>query len=65
MSYRTVLACSSIGAPERTAAGRTSPSSLPFITRFGTGVNNLLQIRVKSQDMSEGANDEAWSTSAL
>jgi hypothetical protein len=36
-TYRTVRASSSIGAPERTAAGRTSVSSLPFITRLGTG----------------------------
>ena len=40
-TYRTVRACSSMGAPERTAAGRTSPSSLPSITRFGTGVKVL------------------------
>lgn len=39
--YRTVRACSSIGAPESTAAATTSPSSLPFITRFGMGVNSL------------------------
>jgi hypothetical protein len=36
-TYRTVRASSSIGAPDRTAAGRTSVSSLPFITRLGTG----------------------------
>ncbi len=40
-TYRTVRASSSIGAPDRTAAGRTSPGSLPSITRFGTGVNVL------------------------
>jgi hypothetical protein len=39
--YRTVRAWSSIGAPERTAAGRTSVSSLPFMTLFGTGENVL------------------------
>jgi hypothetical protein len=44
ITYRTVLASSSIGAPESTAAGRTSPSSLPFITRFGTGEKALEQL---------------------
>lgn len=39
--YRTVLACNSIGAPDSTAAGRIAWSSLPSITRFGTGVNVL------------------------
>lgn len=43
--YRTVLACNSIGAPDSTAAGKTSPSSLPFITRLGTGVNSLFLVR--------------------
>lgn len=42
--YRTVLACSSTGAPESTAAATLSPGSLPSITRFGTGENGL-QIR--------------------
>ncbi len=42
-AYRTVLASSSIGAPDSTAAGRTSPSSLPSNTRFGTGVKVLLR----------------------
>jgi len=37
---RTVLAWSSIGAPDSTAAGKTLPSPLPFITRIGTGVNS-------------------------
>lgn len=41
VTYRTGRASSSIGAPDRTAAGRTSVSSLPFITRFGTGENVL------------------------
>src|SRR3954464_2526942 len=36
-AYRTVRASSSIGAPEMTAAGRTSVSSLPFMTLFGIG----------------------------
>ena len=40
-AYRTVLASSSIGAPDSTAAGKTSPSSLPFITRFGIGEKSL------------------------
>jgi len=40
-NYRTVRAWSSIGAPERTAAGKTSPSSLPFMTLLGIGVNSL------------------------
>ena len=35
--YLTVRACSSIGAPERTAAGVVSPGSLPSITLAGTG----------------------------
>src|SRR3569833_806142 len=30
-----------MGAPERTAAGRTSPSSLPSRSRIGTGVKVL------------------------
>jgi len=47
MPYRTVLAWSSIGAPERTAAGRTSPSSLPFMTRLGTGVKVLCRVRIE------------------
>jgi hypothetical protein len=41
VAYRTVRAWSSTGAPERTAAATTSPSSLPFMTRFGIGVNSL------------------------
>jgi hypothetical protein len=41
LTYRTVLASSSIGAPDSTAAGKTSPSSLPFITRLGIGVKSL------------------------
>ena len=35
--YLTVRVCRSIGAPERTAAARVSPGSLPSMTRFGTG----------------------------
>jgi hypothetical protein len=42
--YRTVLASSSIGAPDKTAAGKTSPSSLPFITRFGIGEKVLIEL---------------------
>ncbi len=40
-TYRTVLACSSTGAPESTAAATLSPGSLPSITRFGMGENVL------------------------
>ena len=40
LSYRTVLACISIGAPDSTAAGRM-PSSLPSWTCLGTGVKVL------------------------
>ena len=36
-AHLTVLACKSIGAPDKTAAGVVSVGSLPFITRFGTG----------------------------
>jgi hypothetical protein len=39
-TYRTVLAWSSIGAPEIRPAGSTF-SSLPFWTCFGTGVKVL------------------------
>jgi hypothetical protein len=39
-TYRTVLACSSIGAPEIKPAGSRF-SSLPFWTFFGTGVKVL------------------------
>lgn len=35
--YRTVRACKSTGAPESTAAGKTSPGSLPSIILFGIG----------------------------
>lgn len=42
-TYRTVRASSSIGAPERTAAGSTSVSSLPFMTLFGTGEKVLVK----------------------
>lgn len=38
-TYRAVRAWSSTGAPDSTAAGRTSPGSLPSITRFGIGEN--------------------------
>lgn len=44
LPYLTVLASSSIGAPDSTAAGSTPPSSLPFITRLGTGEKVLGQI---------------------
>lgn len=37
--YLTTRACRSTGAPESTAAGKMSPGSLPFMTRFGTGEN--------------------------
>lgn len=37
IAYRTVRAWRSVGAPERTAAGRVVPGSLPSITRLGTG----------------------------
>lgn len=43
ISYRTVLACSSMGAPETTAAAVLSPGSLPSITLSGTG-EKLLSI---------------------
>lgn len=36
-TYRTVRACSSTGAPESTAAGVSTPGSLPSMTRRGTG----------------------------
>lgn len=36
-TYRTVRACSSMGAPDSTAAGVVSPGSLPSITRVGIG----------------------------
>ena len=36
-AYRTVRACSSTGAPERTAAGVLSPGSLPSMTLIGIG----------------------------
>lgn len=39
--YLTVRAWRSVGAPERTAAGRVGPGSLPSITRLGTGENWL------------------------
>lgn len=39
--YRTVLACKSMGAPDKTAAAVTSPGSLPSMTRVGTGENDL------------------------
>ena len=39
--YRTVLACKSTGAPESTAAGRTSPGSLPSMICLGIGENDL------------------------
>lgn len=39
--YLTCRACNSTGAPEMTAAGRVSVSSLAFWTRFGTGVKVL------------------------
>jgi hypothetical protein len=37
MPYRTVRACRSVGAPERTAAATLSPGSLPSMTRLGMG----------------------------
>ena len=37
VAYRTVRACKSIGAPDKTAAGVISPGSLPSMTRFGIG----------------------------
>ena len=40
-SYRTVRACRSVGAPERTAAATVAPGSLPSMTRLGTGENCL------------------------
>jgi hypothetical protein len=43
-SYRTVRACSSIGAPDSTAAGVVSPGSLPSITLVGTGEKFLMLI---------------------
>jgi len=42
ITYRTVLAESSIGAPESVAAARTSPASLPLYTCLGIGENVLL-----------------------
>lgn len=36
-AYRTVRACSSMGAPDTTAAAVLSPGSLPSMTRMGTG----------------------------
>ena len=38
---RTVRAWRSTGAPDKTAAGRVSPGSLPSITRLGT-IENVL-----------------------
>ena len=52
LPYRTVRACKSTGAPESTAAGRTSPSSLPSMTRFGIGENWLLYISLPSKRIS-------------
>lgn len=46
VTNRTVRASSSIGAPDNTAAGSTSPSSLPFITRFGTGEKVLKRLAI-------------------
>ena len=40
-TYLATRACNSTGAPESTAAGTTSPGSLPSITRFGMGENVL------------------------
>lgn len=39
--YRTVRACRSTGAPDKTAAAVISPDSLPSITRLGIGENAL------------------------
>lgn len=46
-SYLAVRACSSTGAPDKTAAAMTSPGSLPSITRFGIG-ENVLEIDIVS-----------------
>ena len=43
-AHRTVLACSSMGAPEITAAGVVSPGSLPSITLVGTGEKLLVEL---------------------
>lgn len=40
-AYLATRACSSTGAPDSTAAGTTSPGSLPSITRLGIGENAL------------------------
>ena len=40
-AYLATRACNSTGAPESTAAGTTSPGSLPSITRLGIGENVL------------------------
>ena len=54
--YLTVRAWSSIGAPERTAAGVVSPGSLPSITLAGTGEKFLRFVSAKllRHDPEEG-----------
>ena len=48
--YLTVRACSSIGAPERTAAGVVSPGSLPSMTLEGTGEKFLRFVSAAQAD---------------
>ena len=52
--YETVRACRSTGAPESTAAGVTSPGSLPSITRLGIGENALILGLVDANEKSSG-----------